>query len=384
MTDADDPNSVDGVDGTDSVVGANGVDSADSIDSADSVDSADSTDSTDNTESDHDHTDVRYLDAKASVDDRAFSRRVRDRLLAALPAAPTVFDAACGTGVALDRLREWGVEPAAYHGVDTASELIGVARDRYSGSNVGFATGDAIAAAERVATGDSVATRDSAVAGDSVTTGDSVGVGDEPVGDVNEPVTAPNLIVAGCFLDLVPVEAALDAFTAAAAPGGLVYAPFSFDGTTEFTPAHRADDLVTEIFHAQIDAHDGRDSGAGRAAVDYCRRADGRLLAVDAADWVVRPTADGEYPNDERYFLATILGYVADALFVDGGDGHTAPDAGDAAENWEPTAGATAALADSDQTVADLRDWLQTRRRQLADGELVYLAHQLDVLYQTA
>jgi hypothetical protein len=287
VTDADNPNSVDGVDGTDSVVGANGVDSADSIDSADSVDSADSTDSTDNTESDHDHTDVRYLDAKASVDDRAFSRRVRDRLLAALPAAPTVFDAACGTGVALDRLREWGVE---------------------SGSNVGFATGDAIAAAERVATGDSVATRDSAVAGDSVTTGDSVGVGDEPVGDVNEPVTAPDLVVAGCFLDLVPVETALDAFTAAAAPGGLVYAPFSFDGTTEFTPAHRADDLVTEIFHAQIDAHDGRDSGAGRAAVDYCRRADGRLLAVDAADWVVRPTADGEYPNDERYFLATILG----------------------------------------------------------------------------
>ena len=335
MTDADDPNSVDGVD------------------------------STGNTESDHDHTDVRYLDAKVSVDDRAFSRRVRDRLLAALPAAPTVFDAACGTGIALDRLREWGVEPAAYHGVDTASELISVARDRYSGSNVGFATGDAVRAAERVATGDS------AVAGD------------ESVGDANEPVAAPDLVVAGCFLDLVPVEAALDAFTAAATPGGLVYAPFSFDGTTEFTPAHRADDLVTEIFHAQIDAHDGRDSGAGRAAVDYCRRADGRLLAVDAADWVVRPTPESEYPNDERYFLATVLGYVADALFVDGGDGHTAADAGDAAENRNPTARATTALTDSDQTVADLHDWLQTRRRQLADGELVYLAHQLDVLYQT-
>ena len=303
-------------------------------------------DTADTAASDHDHADVRYLDAKATVDDRAFSRRVRDRLLAALPAAPTVFDAACGTGVALDRLREWGVEPAAYHGVDTAGELVDVARDRHSGQSVGFTTDDAIAAAERVAAGDG-------------------------------PITEPDLVVAGCFLDLVPVDEALDAFTAAAAPGGLVYAPFSFDGTTEFTPSHRADDLVTEIFHAQIDADAGRDSGAGRAAVDYCRRADGTLRAVDSSDWIVRPTADGEYPDDERYFLGTILGYVADALFTDGGDTHTAP------ENWAPTARTAAALDTSDRAVADLRDWLQTRRRQLADGELVYLAHQLDVLYQT-
>ena len=295
--------------------------------------------------SDHDHTDVRYLDAKISVDDRAFSRRVRDRLLAALPTTPTVFDAACGTGVALDRLREWGVEPAVYHGVDTAADVIRVARDRHSGPTVGFATGDAITAADRVTTG-------------------------------GDPIATPDLVVAGCFLDLVPVEAALDAFTAAAAPGGLVYAPFSFDGTTEFAPAHRADDLVTSVFHAQIDAHDGRDSGAGRAAVDYCRRADGKLLAVDAADWIVRPAAAGAYPDDERYFLATILGYVADALFVDGGDGDP--------EQWEPTPRATAAVDDGARTVPDLRDWLQTRRQQLATGELVYLAHQLDVLYRTA
>jgi SAM-dependent methyltransferase len=349
VTDTDDPSTVDGVDGVDSA------------------------DGTDNTESDHDHTDVRYLDAKASVDDRAFSRRVRDQLIAALPAAPTVFDAACGTGVALDRLREWGVEPAAYRGVDTASEVIRVARDRHSESAVEFATGDAITVAERIAAGD-----------DRVAAADGL--------SADEPITKPDLVVAGCFLDLVPVEEALDAFTAATVSDGLVYAPFSFDGTTEFTPSHRADDLVTEIFHGEIDAHDGRDSGAGRAAVDYCRRADGQLLAVDAADWVVRPTADGEYPNDEQYFLATILGYVADALFVDGGDahtaadadGHTVADAGDAAENWEPTARAVTALDDTDLAVADLRDWLQTRRRQLADGELVYLAHQLDVLYQTS
>jgi len=54
------------------------------------------------------HANVRYLEAKRTVDDRALSDRVRERLLAALPAAPTVLDAGCGTGAMLQRLHEWG------------------------------------------------------------------------------------------------------------------------------------------------------------------------------------------------------------------------------------------------------------------------------------
>ena len=332
------------------------------------------------TESDHDHADPRYLDAKASVDDRAVDGRVRDQLLSALPEGPTVFDAGCGTGVALGRLREWGVDPEAYHGVDTDAGLIAVARDRHDEPSVSFAAGDAVAAAERVATAERAAAPER-----TVTAG--------------EPVPTPDLAVAGSFLDLVPVGEALDALAAAVAPGGLVYAPFTFDGTTGFAPSHPADDLVERLYHAEIDAQAGRNTHAGRAAVDHCRRADGTLLAVGASDWIVRPTADGDYPADERYFLTTILGYVADALFADGGDTPTSrdtdasdtdasgtdaggADAGDPA-SWKPTPRAVAAVDDTDHTVADLRDWLRTRRRQLAAGELVYLAHQLDVLYRT-
>ena len=59
---------------------------------------------------------------------------------------------------------------------------------------------------------------------------------------------------------------------------------------------------------------------------------------------------DGSYPGDEAYFLRRILNTIRDAL-------RTRPD------RVEP---------------ADLAGWLAVRRRQLAAGELVYLARQRD------
>ncbi len=56
------------------------------------------------------------------------------------------------------------------------------------------------------------------------------------------------------------------------------------------------------------------------------------------------------YPGDEADFLRSILGTIQDAL-------RSRPD-------WVDP--------------ADLADWLAVRRRQLAAGELVYIAHQLD------
>ncbi|MEZ3143597.1 class I SAM-dependent methyltransferase [Halobaculum sp. MBLA0143] len=348
----------------------------------------------------HDHADTRYLDAKATVDDRALDRRVADRLREELPPSPTVFDAGCGTGVTLPRLREWGVEPAGYRGVDTDAGLVAAARERHAADTVSFAVGDAVAAAREAADGS----------------------------------FDPDLAVAGSFLDLVPVGEAVDTLAAAVGPGGLVYAPFTFDGRTTFAPAHPADDLVERIYHETIDAQPGRNVRAGRAAVDHCRRADGQLLAVGASDWVVRANDDG-YPNDERYFLSCILGFVADALFVDGGDGEGPTDsaeaesvdadptdraggavadadptdraggtvadadptdraggtvadadptdrAGGTVADADPTDRAATALTDTDHTAADLRDWLQCRRRQAEAGELVYTASQFDVLYR--
>ena len=319
-------------------------------------------------EGSHDHGDVRYLDAKQSVDERAVNRRVRERLLTALPDAPRVFDAGCGTGVALRRLREWGVSPRAYHGVDADPALIAEARDRHSNegrsslpgdsdpastrgddsTSVSFAVADALAAARRL--------RDS--------------VGDDATLDGQ-----PDLVVAGSFLDLVSVREALELFTDVTAPGGLVYAPFTFDGTTAFTPSHPADEVVERAYHREIDSTPGRDTRAGRRALSILDGADGDLLAVGSSDWIVRARADGGdrlYPADERYFLDCILGFVTDALFVDPDDATTsaltttARPAVDAADGVGPSA---------------VRHLLVARRQQLRAGGLGSLPHPLDLLY---
>jgi hypothetical protein len=65
---------------------------------------------------------------------------------------------------------------------------------------------------------------------------------------------------------------------------------------------------------------------------------------------VVSAGPDGNYAADEAYFLRSILSTIRSALRV--------------REDWvEPAA---------------LADWLAVRQRQLASGELVYIAHQLD------
>jgi len=276
----------------------------------------------------HDHGRRRYLLAKRSVDDRGRDRRVRDRLLAALPDRPAVVEAGPGAGLAPLSLREWGVAPARYRGVDRDPRVVRFARHlapralrraghdavdtadgcRLDGAPVRFAAGDALA---------------------------------------ELPGAGADLLVAQSFLDLVPATAALDAVADAVTPGGLAYAPLTFDGVTLFRPSHPADAAVTAAFHEDIDAEDGRTSRAARGLLDALADRPERVLAVGASDWVVRPV-EGAYRADEAHFLSCILGFVADAARrVDGG-----------------------------------ADWLATRREQLAAGELTYLARNLDLLWR--
>lgn len=281
------------------------------------------------------HTDPRYLEAKRTVDERAFSGRVREELLAVLPTAPQVLEAGCGTGVTVPRLVSWGVSNFDYLGIDRDERLVAFARDvrpkelRYRGhdaidtprggrieeSTVRFEVGDAL--------------------------------------DVL-PDHDADLVVAGAFLDLVPLEPAVDAIDAGLRPGGLAYLPITFDGGTIFQPDHPADAAVERAYHAAIDARAGRDSRAGRHLLSLLEDREGTVLAADASDWVVRPR-ERTYLADEAYFLQTILDTIETTV--------------------DPT------TADVDD--AAFTDWLTARRRHLANGDLIYVAHQYDLLYRT-
>jgi SAM-dependent methyltransferase len=280
------------------------------------------------------HAAIRYLESKRSVDDRALSRRVRDRLLSELPAAPRVLEAGCGTGATVARLHDWGVTPASYRGVDRDEGVVAFARR--------------VRPAARRRDGDDAVETDRGYGIDgrafAFETGDALEAFDDE--------GAADLLVAQAFADLVSLSEMLDAFEAAVRPGGLVYLPITFDGGTIFQPDHPADDAIERAYHRSIDRRPGRDARAGRHLAELLRDRAGELLAVSSSDWIVRPR-DGAYPADEAYFLGRILGFVEDAL------------------------------ADSSEAVDGRAEWLQTRREQLAAGELTYVAHQYDLLYRT-
>jgi len=280
----------------------------------------------------HEHARRRYLTAKRSVDERARDRRVRDRLLAALPEAPRVAEAGSGAGLTLAELYEWGVRPSSYLGVDEDAGIVAFARH-------------VVPRVLRRRGVDAVATSDGCRVGDAdlaFAAGDALRA--LPAGDSAGEV---DLLLAQSFLDLVPLESVLDVAEAVVSPDGLVYAPLTFDGDTVFEPAHPADDRVLTAFHDAIDATSGRDSRAARHVRQHLHDRDADVAAVGSSDWIVRPV-DGAYRADERFFLECILSFVADAVTdVDG-----------AAE------------------------WLSTRRTQLARGELTYVARNHDLLFR--
>ncbi|MFC6939181.1 SAM-dependent methyltransferase [Salinirubellus sp. GCM10025818] len=290
----------------------------------------------------HHHARRRYLTAKRSVDDRARDRRVRERLLRALPDHPHVVEAGCGAGLSVPTLYEWGVTPASYRGVDTDTGIVPFARHlvsrvlrRRGYEAVGTTEGCRVEGVEVVfEIGDALRRLPSAGPEAASEPGESdAGLG-------------ADLLLAQSFLDLVPLDSALDAAEHALSPDGLAYAPVTFDGVTAFLPGHPADERVIEAFHRDIDSTPGRDVRAGRHLLERLGERGDRIHAVGASNWIVRPV-DGRYPADERYFLACILRFVADALDdVEGGP-----------------------------------EWLETRRRQLRAGELTYVAHNYDVLW---
>jgi hypothetical protein len=138
-------------------------------------------------------------------------------------------------------------------------------------------------------------------------------------------------------------------------PAGVYWFTINYDGESIFAPGHSRDDQVMQAYHRDMDerVRYGRPAGesrTGRHLFHHLRAAGAPALAAGSSDWVVSAGPDGNYPADEVYFMRRILDTIRDAL-------RNRPDRVDP---------------------ADLADWLAVRCRQLAAGDLVYIAHQLD------
>ena len=284
---------------------------------------------------------ARYLAAKATVDDRALNRQVLAELGRLMPAgAPRVLEVGAGLGTMVARLMDWdAVVAGEYILLDADQQLLDGSRRWLRDW-----------AAARGLRCDPLP--------DGLRVGDlrvrllHAELGSYLEADHGAPA---DVLIANAVLDLVDVPAVLPGLLRLLLPGGVYWFTINYDGESIFAPGHPRDDQVMQAYHRDMDerVRYGRPAGesrTGRHLFHHLRAAGAPALAAGSSDWVVSVGPDGNYPGDEADFLRSILSTIQDALR--------------SRQGWVDP--------------ADLADWLAVRDRQLAAGELVYIAHQLD------
>ncbi len=294
---------------------------------------------------------TQFLTAKRTVEDRALNRVVFKRFVDELAVCATntdepirIVEIGVGTGSMIARLAEWNALPpkVSYRALDIDSETLALAHQRLPNQlqTAGYAveTTDTGFRARRSVDDGPDQLLDSTLA----------------VGDGFEVDDRADAVIASAVLDLVALDSALDSIQQLLVDGGLLYAPFTFNGHTSFRPPHPQDGTIEKLYHRHMDeirVQPGH-SRAGQQLLTALPAAGYSILEAGGADWVVHP-ADGEYPSEESTVLEHLLSTIEGAL------------ADYAADILSPSA----------------RDeWIETRRRQLTAGELTLVAHHMDVL----
>jgi SAM-dependent methyltransferase len=297
----------------------------------------------------------RYLAAKTSVDDRALNRYVWNTLMESLPrpesARPLrILEVGAGIGTMVERWLTWSsIQDVHYTALDVNPANVVHMRHRLPA----WATQSGWDCERNGDDGALMLTR-----------ADSVAVVAPVVNDFfalaahHDCRRCYDLLIAHAFMDLVDTRRAIAAVWSVLKPGGLFYATLVFDGATILLPTLEADLDATIVreYHATMDervnerGEPSGDSCSGRHLLGHLVEARAPILAAGSSDWVVVPQ-QGAYPHDEAYFLHVIVETVSQAL---------------------------QGRAGLDQVA--LAEWIRARHAQIERGELIYIAHQLDVL----
>ncbi len=287
---------------------------------------------------------ARYLAAKTTVDDRALNRHVLAELRRLMPAdAPRVLEVGAGLGTMVARLMDWGAVGAGEY------ILLDADRQLLDDSRRWLCDWAAARGLRSDLLPDGLQVGELRVRLVHAELGGYLEAAQEVQGELAD------VLIANAVLDLVDVPAVLPGLLRLLVPGGVYWFTINYDGESIFMPGHPHDDQVMQAYHRDMDerVRYGRpagDSRTGRRLFRYLRDAGAPALAAGSSDWVVSAGPDGNYPDDEAYFVRCILSTIRNALRSR--EDRVAP--------------------------ADLADWLAVRGRQLAAGELVYIAHQLD------
>ena len=296
---------------------------------------------------------IEYLDAKRAIDDRSLNRHVLTALRGELQTRSAdprmkVLELGSGIGTMITRLLDWEVLPSTdYTALDIDPDLIKAARRRLGRYALKHSLMPGCGLARQIL----LHSKDVEVSVDFT------------VSDALEfcrrehSQEAYDLLIAHAFLDLLDLPSAIPVLLAALKPSGLLYFTLVFDGITHFEPPldPQLDTLIEELYHRTMDARivDGIPSGdrySGRHLLGELMKNGVEIVAAGASDWIVHPES-GTYDGDDALFLRYILATIEGAL-------------------------STQDELDQEK----FSHWLQKRRAQIESGELIYIAHQIDVL----
>lgn len=299
---------------------------------------------------------ARYLAAKVSVDDRARNGHVWETLVTALAGAGPAEDAGgalqvleigAGIGTMIERLVVLEVlSDSVYTALDLSPDALAIARERLPVrlAEAGWRPVEAGPDRLRFERGGRWLEVVPVVA-------------DAATWLARRDAESLDLVIAHAVLDELDADALLPRARRCLVPGGLLYASLCFDGLTAIEPEldRALDARVEERYHATMDARlrggePAGDSRSGRHLFARLRRHGFDLLAAGGSDWVVA-AGPGGYPEDEAFFLRYLVDGVRHAL-VD--DPAFAP--------------------------GEVAAWTEARHAQIDRGELVWIAHNLDLL----
>jgi SAM-dependent methyltransferase len=296
---------------------------------------------------------IRYFEAKKSIDDRALNQAVWQHMAERLrdlqgSRGVAILEVGCGIGTMFERMLERGLlTRVTYTAVDLQPAYVAEAKMRLRryAQNQGFEMREA-------AEGAFVLKRPGQEILVQLEASDLFDIANwGPQGPIYD------LAVAHAFLDLVDLDSALRKLLTLARPGGLFYCTLNFDGATIFEPQidPALDQQIEELYHQTMDlrqtgSRPSRMSRTGRRLLVSLTQAGLAILSAGSSDWVIHPSPAG-YSPDEAYFLSFIIDTIRDALAGRPGlDQHS------------------------------LGNWIAARHAQIQRGELVYIAHQVDIL----
>jgi SAM-dependent methyltransferase len=298
---------------------------------------------------------IRYLSSKKSVDDRALNRQVWDAMASRLAAEPLerplrIVEIAAGIGTMVQRMGDWGlVRRADITLVEPNRAFLAESRRRIglwaaeSGYGVAW---NANQSPEPQHTDCQLKLTQ---------------IPADLSAFLAQPASARtwDLVMAHAFLDLADLSTALPGLCRLARPGGLLYLSINYDGETLFWPEldPAFERRLLRRYNQSMDRRrsDGRSTGGshtGRRLFGALKAAGTELLSAGSSDWEVFALGQA-YPEDEAFFLEFILATL-----------------------W-------AELKDHpDLDDTRLQRWYEQRWTQIAAGDLIYAAKNLDFLAQ--